>query len=264
MTDTWDLRDISWTHSAGSVASDGVFLKSIIEDRGVKYYLKMSAYDSYRGIFGHEAVNELIAYRLGKLLGFPVPFCTLRKALVYLDGRELETYISVAPSFKSVESRETLSRFYNANRLSANESPLDLCKRFSWTDDIYRMFIFDFLIINRDRHGANLEVFKNGGALKLSPFFDNGVSFVFSYTEEADLSSFNVLGDLPVNNFIGTRSLRENLKFIDRRLYFNELRSSDRMKLFEGLEGILPDGHLFVIWEIIWRRWDYVKDFRFV
>ena len=126
-----------------------------------------------------------------------------------------------------------------------------------------KMFIFDYLIINRDRHGANLEVMKNGGK-RLSPYFDNGLSFVCSCTDESDLASFDIIEDRPVNNFIGERRLALNLSGISESLEFNELLQSDRDGLFEGLQGVLSDLYLTTIWDIIWRRWGDVKKFRIV
>lgn len=42
------------------------------------------------------------------------------------------------------------------------------------------MFLFDYLICNRDRHGANIEVLQKGENYRLAPIFDNGLSFLFS------------------------------------------------------------------------------------
>ena len=258
-----DLRHLTWKQSAGSVASDGVYLKAENTQGDVEYYYKLSNYDVHRGVFGHENVNELIAYRLGKLLGFNVPACTLSKAQICIDSQELEAYVYIAKSFKPANtSREAFDKFYEQNRIGHDESPLDFCKRYGWTDYIYKMFIFDYLIINRDRHGANLEVFKNGGKM-LSPLFDNGVSLLFLYTEpDSDLETFNDLSDLPVNNFIGTRSLQKNLDFIDRKLYFNDLPEDLEQQLFLDIEGILPKNHYKKILNIIKKRWENVKKFR--
>jgi hypothetical protein len=55
---TADLTYLSWTRAVGSVASDGVLLKAVSPDG--KTYLKLSSYDSFRGFFGLEAVNEYI------------------------------------------------------------------------------------------------------------------------------------------------------------------------------------------------------------
>jgi len=84
----WDLRDEIWSRTAGSLVSDGVYMKTELLIDGINHYLKLSRYDSYRGIYGHESVNELIAYRLGKLLGFDVPEGFLVKCLVKIDDKE--------------------------------------------------------------------------------------------------------------------------------------------------------------------------------
>ena len=257
----WDIRDLSWSRSSGSIATDGVYMKTELVIDGSKHYLKLSNYDSYRGIYGHEAINELIAYRLGSLLGFDVPTGTLRKCLVNIDAKDHETYVFAAKSYKTDESRVAFENFYVDYRQSANESPLDLCIRYGWAPDIYKMFIFDYLIINRDRHGANLEVMKNDEK-RLSPLFDNGLSFVCSCTEESDLDKFDIMLDRPVNNFIGHRRLEQNLGLIDKKVAFNELNEGDRELIFENLHGALPDRYFEAIWNIIWHRWQNVKDFR--
>ena len=257
----WDIRSLTWSKTTGSVATDGVYMKTEIMIGGEKYYLKLSNYDSYRGIFGHEAINELIACRLGDLLSIRVPTGVLKKSLVSIEGKEYEAFVFAAKSYKADESREAFEDFYMAYRLSGDESPLDFCRRFDWEKEIYKMFIFDYLIINRDRHGANLEVLKNNKK-RLSPLFDNGLSFVCSCTDELDLDAFNVMEDRPVNNFIGSRRLEHNLELIDKKVEFAELRESDKEKLFAGLYGVLPERYFTVMWEIIWRRWQNVEKFR--
>jgi hypothetical protein len=206
-----DLRHLTWKQSAGSIASDGVCLKS-------------------------EQV---------------------------IDGKECETYVYISKSFKPAKaSRESFDKYYENHRIDNSESPLDFCKRLGWTDELYKMFIFDYLIINRDRHGANLEVFKNGD-LFLSPLFDNGMSFVFLYTEpDSDLDTFDNLADLPVNNFIGTRSLPKNLDFIDTRVEFNNLPADLEQQLFTGLDGVLPERYFKKMLTIIEERWENAKKFR--
>ena len=262
-TEPWDLRGEVWRRTAGSLVSDGVYMKTELPIDNVDYYLKLSRYDSYLGIYGHESVNEFIAYKLGSLLGFNVPEGMLKKCLVRIDDVEHETYVFAANSYKTKGSRVAFEDFYVDNRLSDKESPLDLCKRFGWTDDIYKMFVFDYLIINRDRHGANLEVLKNGDKM-LSPLLDNGLSFVCSCTDESELASFNIMEDRAVNNFIGEKRLGSNLKMIDKKVVFNELNGSALDEIFNELHGVLSDSYLAVIKEIIQRRWQDVAQFRVV
>jgi len=257
----WDLRSEIWSKSVGSLASDGVYMKTELPVDGVNHYLKLSRYDSYLGIYGHESVNELVAYRLGHLLGFNVPKGFLKKCLIRVDDVEHETYVFAAESYKTTGSRLAFEDFYVGNRISDKESPLDLCKRYGWTDYIYKMFIFDYLIINRDRHGANLEVLKNGDKT-LSPLLDNGLSFVCSCINETELVKFNIMEDRVVNNFIGEKRLDANLQKIDNKINFNMLNEADKEQILEGLQGVLPDSFLQMIWEIIWKRWQNVAQFR--
>ena len=257
----WDIRDLVWSKTAGSVATDGVYMKTELMIGGAKHYLKLSNYDSYRGIYGHESINELIAGRLGEMLGFNVLNGSLRKSLVQIEGKEYETFVFLAESYKREQSRVAFEDFYVDHRSSGEESPLDFCKRYGWGAEVFKMFIFDYLIINRDRHGANLEVLKNRD-IKLSPLFDNGLSFVCSCTDEADLDTFDPMDDRPVNCFIGTKRLGLNLELIDKKIEFAALSESDRDRLFAGLRGLLPGRYFDVIWEIIWKRWQDVKKLR--
>ncbi len=51
-------------------------------------------------------------------------------------------------------------------------------------DYIYIMLVVDFVILNRDRHGANIEVLRNSRdkTLRLAPLFDHGLSLLFNCT----------------------------------------------------------------------------------
>ena len=62
-----DLRHLSWSQAVGSINSDGAFLKATSADKSL--YYKISAYNSSQGVYGHETINELIAYRVSEELG---------------------------------------------------------------------------------------------------------------------------------------------------------------------------------------------------
>ena len=161
-----DLRHLIWSRATGSINTDGAFLKAAKVDRSL--YYKMSAYNSSHGVYGHEAVNELIAYRASVELGVPVPATRLVNALVRVDGEEFETHIAVSETYKApLDTRVAFENFYKANREKV-ESALSVAQRFGWQTYMDRMFLFDFLILNRDRHGANLEVLERGGVKRLS------------------------------------------------------------------------------------------------
>ena len=55
-----DMRHLDWATRKMSPGTLGCFLKAYEEVNGKRLYYKLSNYDSYRGVFGHECVNELL------------------------------------------------------------------------------------------------------------------------------------------------------------------------------------------------------------
>ena len=152
-----------------------------------------------------------------------------------------------------------LDAYYQAERLSPSETALQFCIRNGWEEYIYTMLVVDFLILNRDRHGANIEVLRNRRrkSFRLAPLFDHGLSFVFRCETPEQLANEDVMADKPVQCFVGSRSSWENLKLIpkDKRPRLNALTEADRSVLMNGLDDALPRPWQDKIWDMIWRRW---------
>lgn len=261
-----DFTYLTWAKIRNSSGTAGSFLKAYSDLGRDKLYYKLSNYDAFRGIVGHECVNELIVDRLLALLGIPHLSYQLIHADVLIDGKEYETYLCASRDFKQPgESKIALDVYYQAER-KEEESPLDFCIRCGWDEYIYQMLAVDFLILNRDRHGANIEVLRNkkDRMLRLVPLFDHGLSFIFNCLEEKAAGAADVMEDKPVQSFVGSRSAQENLKLIPagREPQFHPLHESDREFIFEGLDTVLPQIWRDKIWEMIWKRWNYYEDFR--
>ena len=257
-----DLRHLVWSETGQTSASGGTFLKARAGVGAHATYYKLSCYDSYRGVYGHECVNEVVAARLMDLLGVDHVRYTLVRARILVDDVEHETWLARSKSFRQTgESKMAFDTFFDLMH-EKGESQLEFCERFGWADAIQRMMLIDYLIANRDRRGANIEVLRSrDGALRLAPFFDNGVSFVFScYGDEDCARSFEPLKNVRANNFIGTRSLEENLQFVPSGLRIGRLRAKDREALLAGLDGAVAPAHLDAIWNIIWSRWQHWQD----
>ncbi|MDO4291385.1 MAG: hypothetical protein Q4C41_09185, partial [Eggerthellaceae bacterium] len=225
-----------------------------------KYY-KLSCYDSYRGIYGHECVNELVASRLMDVLGIEHVAYKLVHAQVLVDGAEYVTWLSETRNFRRPgERKQALDLFYDLNK-QPGESPLDLCERYGWLARVQQMMAVDFLIANRDRHGANVEVLRSpDGAVRLAPLFDNGLSFVFScYGDEGRVAAFDELQDVAANNYVGTRSLEENLRFVPRNTLPNVLDEAACAHVTSGLEDVVPQAHREKIQSIVWQRWMHLR-----
>lgn len=261
-----DLTYLNWTKIRNSSGTAGSFLKAYYEIGGQKVYYKLSNFDAYSGIIGHECINELIADRLLTLLGVEHLSYQLIYADILIDGIAYTTWLCASEDYKQKgESKIALDVYYQAERFDEKEKPLDFCIRQGWGDSVYRMIIVDFLILNRDRHGANIEVLRNSRnkTVRLAPLFDHGLSFVYSCYESDKLAEFDVMEDRPVQCFLGSRSVRENLKIIpkDKIPALNALKEQDREYLFQGLEKALPDEYQAVIWKMIWARWRFYEDF---
>ncbi|MDR0468855.1 MAG: hypothetical protein LBH09_02665 [Peptococcaceae bacterium] len=254
-----DLRGLSWSRQAGSIASDGAFLKATSADKSIFY--KMSAYNASQGVYSHEAINELIAYRVAVELGIPVPETYLVNALVSVDDTEFRTQVAVSKTFKMPnDTRAAYEDFYTAKR-EVGETALSVALRFGWADRVYQMFLFDFLIFSRDRHGANLEVLENNEKRRLSPLFDNGLSLTCTCSTDSELSVFDVMADRKVNNFIGTRSLYQNLELIKAPVPVQEFSAEAKSRIFYGMDTLLTDLRKDTIWALLWGRWLYAKKF---
>ena len=162
------------------------------------------------------------------------------------------------------ESKIALDAYYQVEHTD-KETLLEFCVNNGWERYIYEMLLIDFLILNRDRHGANIEVLRNKKTktIRLAPLFDHGLSFVYSsYTEES-VKKMDALFDGRVQCCVGTSSTFENLNLIQKNKmpFVNPLKESDKSFLMEGLDYVLPSAWQDKIWEMVWRRWQYYEDF---
>ena len=260
-----DLTYLNWSKIRKSSGTAGSFLKATSELGGAKVYYKLSNYDNIRGVIGHESVNELIVDRLLTLLGIEHLHYQLIHADILVDGKMLDTYVCASENFRARgEDKQAIDVCYESERMDG-ESPLDFCVRMGWSAYIWKMLVVDFLILNRDRHGANIEVLRDRKKkeIRLAPLFDHGLSLLCRCETEDEIKKFDVMADLQVQCFVGSRSAQENLKLIpaEQLPELNALQESDRAILLDGLGGIIPQCLQDQIWNMIWKRWCYYEDF---
>ena len=265
MKEKQDLTYLSWSVYRNSSGTAGSFLKAYSELGGKKTYYKLSNFDKARGVIGHECVNELIVDRLLTILGIPHLSYQLIHADVSVDGRTHEVYLCASEDFKAKSESKTALDAYKELEALPDESALDFCIRMGWEDYVYQMLIVDYLILNRDRHGANIEVLRNSRkkTIRLAPLFDHGLSLLCSCPDDAAAAAFDVMADKPCNNFIGSKSTWDNLRIIpkDKMPKLTPLHESDRSVLLEGLDGVISSTLQDKIWEMIWKRWCAYEDF---
>ena len=260
-----DMTYLSWSKIRNSSGTAGSFLKSYSMLGGEKIYYKLSNFDKIKGVIGHECVNEIIADRLLDVLGIPHLHYELIHADVNIDEKNHEVYLCASKDFKKKnESKLALDAYWEAEHIE-EESVLDFCIRNGWEEYIYQMLVVDFLILNRDRHGANIEVLRNSRkkTIHLAPLFDHGISLMFNCTDDAEVAKYNVIDDKRVNNYIGSSSTWENLRLIpkDKLPKLNALKETDSKFIMHNLDGIISHTLQEKIWEMIWTRWCAYEDF---
>ena len=259
-----DMTHLSWAKARNSSGTAGSFLKAYEDGVDGKTYFKLSNYDAWKGIVGHECINEIIVDRLLTILGISHLPYQLIHARVLIDQREHETWLCASKDFKQRgESKIALDAYYQAESLP-NESPMDFCIRCGWESTVYEMLVVDYLILNRDRHGANMEVLRNQRkkTIRLAPLFDHGLSLLSRCESTEAMLREDVMADKPVQCFVGSRSSWENLRLIprDQRPPLHPLTENDRVILLEGLSEALDQQWLDRIWEMIWKRWQAYED----
>lgn len=263
--ETQDLTYLEWSKIRHSSGTAGSFLKSTSEISGSKVYYKLSNYDSISGVLGHESVNEFIVDRLLNILGIEHVHYNLIHADIKVNGKFIETYLCSSDDFKNRGEEKAAFDVYYELEKQDDESPIDFCIRSGFEKYIYEMFLVDFLILNRDRHGANIEVLKNPKkkTIRLAPLFDHGLSLLAPCRNEESIVRFDVMADRPIQNFLGSNSSFDNLRLIPENKLpcVTPLNESDRAVLFDGLRSVISENLINKIWEMIWRRWQYYEDF---
>ena len=259
-----DLTFLNWSHIRSSSGIAGTFLKSSSIISGEKKYYKLSNFAPARGIVGHECINEIIVDRLLTILGIDHLEYELIYADIEIEHKKYSTWLCASSDFKHRgESKVALDDFYRIDSLPG-ESHYDFCIRHGWQEYIDTMLVIDYLIMNRDRHGANIEILRNSRAhtTRIAPLFDHGVSLLYSCTSDQEAKQFDVLADKPCNNFIGSFSCYENLKLLTSEVkpLTGILGPSHKKELFDGLDDILSKTFRDQIWKMIYERYRIYED----
>lgn len=259
-----DLTYLKWSHVRNSSGTVGSFLKSESTLQGKKIYYKLSNFVKDDGIVGHECVNEIIVDRLLTVLGVEHLSYTLINAEIEIDDKNYSTYLCSSEDFKERgESKIALDTYYNENKERVNaRDEYDFCKHLGLSDYIDTMIAVDYIIGNRDRHGANIELLRNSRkkTLRFAPLFDHGISLLSFCKSEKEIANFDVMEDKPSNNFIGGRSCLDNLNLLNgRKVFSGKITPNDKEYIFSNLNGIISELHIERIWEMIYERYKFYE-----
>lgn len=223
------------------------------------YYYKYSTYYAGQNCFGEESIYEVICSRLFQILGFDCVKYTLCNKIVEMTGNSLNTYVCKSKAITGYSSRATLEDIQEILGLNSMET----IKFLGLEREIEKLLVADFLVLQRDRHGKNIEILIKDNKYYLAPLFDNGLGLLAPYpvslTNLAKIRQFDVLHDYPVNNCIETRSLYDNLNLLSEPVLVNRLKREDKKKLFYGLNAVLPKEYIDKIWKLITYRYMFLR-----
>ena len=267
MYDLIDLREENLEIKESITGTPGCYIKLKKRVNGVNHYVKFSDYHIINGFVGYESVCEVIVARLGKILGLDVLEQKLIKTIVTVNDREYITFACDSKSYKkNSEVRVSGEDFYYMYK-SPGENPDKVFRKAGFSDFINTIYVFDYLIINRDRHAKNIEFLFKNGKIRSAPLFDNGYSLL-AWVVKSDipintvkniLNNTNSLGNFTGNNFLGSRVLEDNLRLVSKPVVVNKLQQSDKRRLFYNMSEVIPDYYKNKIWDVIYTRYLYLK-----
>lgn len=199
-----DLTHLEFDKNQAFAGSGGMFYKACETVNGVIYYYKLSEFDTVLGEYGYESICEIMANHVCQSLGISHLTYELIHANIKLGGNVYTVWLVRSRNYKKpVEKRLTLEskliiEGVNTKDLEANFSYVT---EQSYANSIYSMLLVDYIICNRDRHGANIEMLYRPESIRVAPIFDCGCSFT-APLQYRGLDEFNIMHNGPVNSFL--------------------------------------------------------------
>lgn len=215
-----------------------------------KYY-KLSSYNRDTGFYGDEAITECVVSDILDSMGVDHIKYNLTMGNVVYMGNEYITPVCISEDFNS-EAKPTVSIERYLETHCPGMKPFEACLHLGWSKYVYTMFIVDFLVINRDRHGANIEIL-NGHPTAM---FDHGASLITLQ----DYKVWNHWSSDKVNNYIGSYSLTENLHRISVDEW-PEVRAPS-VEIIERYSNFWPADKITFVQKMLVERWKYIEQMR--
>ncbi|WP_027398698.1 HipA domain-containing protein [Anaerovorax odorimutans] len=132
---------------------------------------------------GIEPIIEVIAYKLGVLLGLNIAEQRLGVAKFKKTDKEYVSLVSISPDFVKDSELLELKDFAEVYDINENVSIEDLIKNKkipTENEKLWSLMIFDYIIMNEDRHNQNIAwIYSEADEGSLSPIYDNGYSMLY-------------------------------------------------------------------------------------
>lgn len=222
-----EVSAISLSHT-----SKGVLCKWTALIDGELYYIKTGKL-SYGKFSNLEPISEYVAYRIGELLNVNVIetfYCDINLKDTFNFSNQ-DTMVSYTKNYLGPGEV-----FYSIFKLEGDTLTYDdlISKYNSFSEDINRMLIFDFVINNTDRHLNNFGFILNDNTMEIKRFcciFDNGGSLLSDLDDDKliefdfkDIDDYSSCKPFSRNHYLQL-SLIKNLPKIDLDFGREEIES---------------------------------------
>lgn len=235
--------------------SSGCLLKTEYQDESNKVcYIKLS-HKLEGSVWGRESLNEIICYRLGIQLGFPV----LQYEPCWIDlmngkppcfGCYSESYLA------SKDIALTALELCELN-LGAYQTSATSLRKLGFSDLVDMLIAWDYLIGNTDRHAANIEfLLHDDGTLDPAPIFDNGKSLLDTfalYPKAWDLEH-------TTNNFLTFQKTTNTFTEVNSCVKVCPIATVDWGLIRQGIEDMLTGGEWHLVESFIIHNYKMLKE----
>lgn len=283
---TQDLRYLTWDESA---RPSGLFVPEPTAREGVgpnAVFCRLNDESPYGKLGSQGAVagaNELIGCRLMDAMGVPHVNTRLVRARIFINGSEQEQWVTRYKNLRQAGVRALPIDLFFELSDDANGDPLEMCKRMGWATTIAQIMVVDYLTANRGRNALGMSVqAEPGGGFSLSLPFGGRQSLTSSFMGQT--WRVNAMADISTDNYLGSRSLDENLSWAIRELKASgclptskhespsdidgekgealpceHLTERTRRELFRSLKDVFPPMTMQQegSWQIIRKRWEH-------
>lgn len=240
-----------------------LYKANIIQGNSV-YYIKLGQFNLSNGFYGIEPIIELVNSRIGQLLRLPVLEYRLYDQYVDIDNHVYRTLAQISKDYqirvevsgKTVKyNKDQIEQMFNSVKYTKNlDTPLQLVQQLGLGLEIYKQFVYDYIICNMDRHCKNTEILinqNNPRDTRVAPFFDNSFTVLLQRYSSGYKSNFQFNDKMPVNNYIGYNNLLDNVLSIDKTVVVRRPRKDDRQLLFQGLQSVTSRRFRDYTWEML-------------
>lgn len=259
-----DYRNLKWSNSSKSRSTGGMLLKSrYVDDANIKHYCKLSSFNSSCGVYGTEAIIEVLVSNLLDILNIPHVKYTPISTEVCIAGKIYNTVLCDSVSYNKKNFSEcTIETFMQLQGLMGGDT-LDRAMDYFGREWVETVVFVDYLILNRDRHGANINIVNDldFGLQIPVPLFDHGCSLYSPLQwDKSSIDTYNNLADMPVNNYLGSMLLQSNLVNVSVDINRYKLTEKDYPRFTKGLRECVPEWYLLASFRLVMDRLEYAKE----